>query len=73
MQVSGRIVAVQEQRFRFAADSGQILLLTLGRHAPLDAAALVAFKHSQAHLQVDFSGEPNLSGGVAHNLREVGR
>ena len=70
MQTSGRIVSVQEQRFRLATDDGQVYLLTLGRDAPLDAATLAELHGRSAHLTVSFSGSPNLSGGVAHAVTE---
>lgn len=68
MQVSGRIVSLQEQRFRLLTDTGQVFLLTLSRHAPLDSEKLAELHRAQAHLQVHFTGEPNLSGGVAQNV-----
>jgi hypothetical protein len=65
MQVVGRIIALQEQRFRLLTDAGQVYVLTLARDARLDASALSAFHAKQARVTVDFSGEPNVSGGVA--------
>jgi hypothetical protein len=73
VHVSGRIVAVQEQRFRLASDSGQVYLLTLGRDVQLDAAELNHLKDTAAHVAVDYTGEPNLADGVAHSLRVDGR
>jgi hypothetical protein len=73
VQISGRIVALQEQRFRLLTDSGQVYLLTLGRDAPLDASALAELHARGAHLDVDYTGEANLANGVAHVVREDGR
>jgi hypothetical protein len=73
MQITGRIVAIQEQRFRLLTDAGQVYLLTLGRHAPLDATTLGELHDRCARVTVEFSGEPNLTGGVAYDLREDGR
>jgi hypothetical protein len=69
MQVVGRIIAVQEQRFRLLTDEGQVYLLTLARNAPLDGATLSSLHERQARVTVDFTGEPNLVGGVARNVR----
>jgi hypothetical protein len=71
MQVLGRIAAVQEQRFKLLTDGGQAYLFTLARGAPLDAQKLRALHQTQQHLVVEFSGQPNLAGGVAHNVREA--
>lgn len=70
MQVSGRIVAVQEQRFRLATDTGQVYLLTLDRHAPVDAPTLEVLRDKSAHVTVEFSGQPNLESGLAHAIEE---
>ena len=72
MQVVGRIIALQEQRFRLLTDAGQVYALTLARGARLDASALSLLHADRARVTVDFSGEPNLSGGVARNLLRVG-
>lgn len=72
VEVAGRIVALQEERFRLLTDSGQVYLLTLGRHAPIDASTLAALHQRQAHVIVGYTGEPNLSGCVAHDVHEDG-
>ena len=72
MQVMGRIIAVQESRFRLAAQSGQVYLLTLAPTAPLDATALERLQQRQAQVSVEFEGEPNLLGGVARDVLEGG-
>jgi hypothetical protein len=71
--LTGRIVALQEQRFRLASDSGQVYLLTLGRHAPLDAETLADLHARGARVSVAFRGEPNLADGVAYMVAEAPR
>jgi len=71
VQVAGRIVAVQEQRFRLRTDGGQVLLLTLDRRAPLDGATLAGLHRRGTQVRVDFSGEPNLKSGLAHAIHEA--
>jgi hypothetical protein len=64
--VRGRVIQVQEQRFRLALDSGQAYLLTLAHDA---AADLQGFVHSGQQVVVEYEGEPGLSSGVAHAVR----
>jgi hypothetical protein len=70
---AGRIVAVQEQRFRLLTDEGQVVLLTLARDARLDGPSLAELYRHRAHVAVAFSGQPNLTGGLAHAVREAAR
>ena len=72
MYISGRIVAVQEQRFRLLTDTGQVYLLRLGRHAPVDASTLAELHRRGAQVTVEYTGEPNLNTGVAHALHQNG-
>ena len=73
MRIEGQILALQEARFRLLTDSGQVYLLTLAHGAPLDASALEDFVEQGTHVAVDFSGEPNLVGGVAHAVHPADR
>lgn len=70
--MTGTIIALQEQRFRLRTDSGQVYLLTLSNDSRLDASALADFHQRGAHLAVRFTGQPNLTGGVALEMRENG-
>ena len=70
---AGRLVAVQEQRFRLRTDDGQVVLLTLARDARLDGAKLAELYRRRARVAVAYSGQPNLTGGVAHAVREAVR
>jgi hypothetical protein len=49
-----------------------VYLLTLDKHAPLDASGLAQLQARSAHVTVEFSGEPNLRSGVAHLVQEDG-
>ena len=73
MFTSGRILSVQERRFRLLTTEGQVYLLTLARSAPLDESLLCDWRDTRATLEVQFSGEPNLVGGVAHAVHPAGR
>jgi hypothetical protein len=65
---AGRIIAVQEQRFKLLTAAGQVLLLTLERRAPLEASDLCRMRDERTPVQVDIQGEPNQKGGVARNV-----
>lgn len=64
-QTRGRIVVVQEQRFRLATDEGVNLLLTLARSASVDQAQLCRFRDLGTPVVVAYRGQPNLASGVA--------
>jgi hypothetical protein len=69
MQAVGRIISVQEQRFRLLTDDGQVYLLTVSPSAMVDNAELADLHRRQARVEVEFQGQPNLAGGVARKLR----
>jgi hypothetical protein len=66
--ITGRVLAVQEQRFRLLTEGGQVYLLTLAHDAPLEAVDLRNFEQHKVEVTVDFEGEPNFTGGVARNV-----
>ncbi len=68
--VTGVVQAVQEQRFRMITDTGQSLLLTLHNLAsiPTDLGEL---QKAQAHIRVEYEGDPNLTSGVARKIQLV--
>lgn len=68
--VTGRVVAVQEERLRLLANSGQALLLTLGKNAWL-AADLGDLLHTQAPVRVAYTGEANLVSGIVHRIEII--
>ncbi|HEY0581471.1 MAG TPA: hypothetical protein VGE94_04765 [Chloroflexota bacterium] len=71
MLTEGRILAVQERRFRVLTVEGQVYLLTLATNAPIDELALCHFRDTRTPVQVSFTGQPNLVGGVAHAVLPV--
>jgi hypothetical protein len=73
VDVTGRIIAFQEDRFRLLTDSGQVYLLTLGRHANLNGHSLSKLQRQRTRVAVHFNGEPNLAGGVALDVHADGR
>lgn len=67
--VRGRITIVQEERFRMITEGGQGFLFTLGNSIRSSADDLRRFRDAQTPVVVEYSGEPNLSTGVAHAVR----
>lgn len=72
MWITGRLISVQEQRFRILTAEGQVYQLTLARDAPLDAADLASLHAHGSSVSVDFTGEPNYADGVAHSVQQKG-
>ncbi len=70
MLVSGRILSVQEQRFRVRADDGRVLLLRLSHSA--DAEDLHTLQEQQVRVNVEYKGAPNLASGVASSVHKAG-
>ncbi len=65
--VTGRIIAVQEERLRINSDSGQSLLFTLSRFAHLPSS-LEDLVQAQAPVRVIYEGEPDLASGVVKRI-----
>jgi hypothetical protein len=70
MQAMGRIIAVQEGRFRLLTEQGQVYLLTLAHDAPFDMSDLQRLQRERTPVRVELQGEPNLRGGVARYVLE---
>ncbi len=67
--VQGRIIVVQEGRFRLMTPTGQGLLLTLSPFAPVSIADLRRWREAATLLTVTYTGEPGLASAVAKRLR----
>ncbi len=65
--VTGRVIAVQEERLLIVTVTGQSLLLTLAKNARIPAD-LAVLQHTQAPVRVDYTGSPNLLSGVIHRI-----
>jgi hypothetical protein len=70
-QAEGWIDIVEEERFRLITDTGQGLLLTLAKGAPLEGRGLQDLHRANAHVRVEYEGEPNLESGVARDVRAI--
>ena len=68
-EVRGRILLVQEERFRVWTADGRGPLLTLAHNANASAEDLHRLHKTQAEVLVEYTGDPNLASGVAHSVR----
>ena len=69
--ITGSLIVVQEQRFRLLTDRGQGLLLILAPSAPVQTEDLCRWYAAQMPVTVEYIGEPNLTSGVAYQVRPL--
>lgn len=67
--VMGRILVVQEMRFRLVSEDGRGYLFTLAHNANVDSGDLRRYQQSNLHVIVEYEGEPNLESGIARRVR----
>ncbi len=67
--VKGRILIIQEERFRLLGEKGQCLLFTLAHNASPDISEIEKWRDADIPVLVEFEGEPNLESGVARSVR----
>ncbi len=70
-QLRGRIILVQEDRFRMVANSGGGYLFTLSLKSGIDQQDLERFRDADAEVLLEYEGEPNLASGVAHSVEPL--
>jgi hypothetical protein len=64
--VKGRILMVQEDRFRLVGETGKGYLLSLAHDAPVSGSDLSRMQDADITVLVHYEGEPNLDSGIAH-------
>ena len=64
----GRVIMVQESRFRIVTASGQAFLFGLSHAAGVDETDLLEFYRRNIPVIVDYRGEPGLETGMAHSI-----
>lgn len=64
----GRLIMVQESRFRLATAGGQTLLFGLAHDSGVDELQLLDLYRNNTRVAVDFLGEPGLETGIAHKI-----
>ena len=69
--ITGKIIAIQEERFRILTDAGQGYLLTLAKSAPVSPFQLDVWRRAGVLVEVQFTGQPDLVSGVASDVRSI--
>ena len=65
----GRIIVVQEDRFRLVSASGKGYLLTLSHRAKVSEQDLQDWHKADCQVMVEYQGEPNLATGMVQNVK----
>jgi hypothetical protein len=71
-QVVGRIVVVQEDRFRLVEDVGRSYLFALHHTCGVGIEDLQRWQLSDVRVRVGYTGEPHIATGVTHRIAPVG-
>lgn len=64
----GRIILVQEDRFRLVGRTGRGYLFSMSHKARAGGRDLQQWHRANLHVLVRFSGEPNLNNGIAYSV-----
>ncbi len=68
MVVAGRIIVVQEMRFRLVTDDGRGYLFTLAKNANVDTTELRRLHARDTPVRVSYVGQPGLDSCVAKRV-----
>jgi hypothetical protein len=69
--IEGRIIAIQEGRFRLLTVDGRGFLFTLAHNANIDTLTLLEWHERDRFVRVTYRGEPGLQSCVARAVRPV--
>ncbi len=67
-KITGRIITVQEERFRMLDDVGRSYLLDLSHRAAVTSDELREWNNAKTRLVVEYEGEPETDSGIAHSV-----
>ncbi len=67
----GRVILVQEDRFRVVGNSGEGYLFTLSYKAGINQEDLERFRDANIEVVIEYEGEPNLVSGIACRVEPV--
>jgi hypothetical protein len=67
-KITGRILLVQEDRFRVVAADGRGYLLTLSHSARISMADLRRHQQAGTRIRLEYEGSPNLVDGMAYTM-----
>ncbi len=71
--IRGRIIMVQESRFRLTDSEGDSFLLSLSSWANTDENALLNYFNGGRTVQVEYEGEAEINTGIAHKVSVLPR
>ena len=66
--VKGRILLIQEDRFRIVDDTGRGYLFALSHDALISERVLRLMHEAQVPVCVRYEGEPNVDSGIAYEV-----
>jgi hypothetical protein len=66
--LTGRLLMVQESRFRIATIKGQVYLFTLAGSSSKNETDLLDFFESKIPVVIEYQGEPGFDTGIAQSL-----
>ncbi len=64
-KLKGRIILVQEDRFRVVEEKGRGYLFTLSRKSGIGQEELQRYLKAGATVILEYEGEPNMASGIA--------
>jgi hypothetical protein len=67
--IKGKIIAIQEERFRLMSSEGRGYIMTLAKHTSTGVRDLAYWRETGALVEVAYSGQPHLDTGVAWDVR----
>ncbi len=67
----GRVILVQEDRFRVVGNAGKGYLFTLSNKAGINQEDLERFRDANVEVVIEYEGEPNLVNGIARLVEPV--
>ncbi len=70
-RLSGRLIMVQESRFRLAAATGRSCLFTLSHSSSVDEMDLLDFFKADTPVTIEYEGEPDLASGMVTTIKPL--
>jgi hypothetical protein len=67
----GRIILVQENRFRLVGDSGKGYLLMLSHKTTAAQKDLERWRDAGIQVVAEYEGDPSLASGIAHRVEPL--
>ncbi|MEN6616435.1 MAG: hypothetical protein ABFD12_07745 [Syntrophorhabdus sp.] len=70
-EIVGRVIYVQEERFRMVDQKGRSFLFDLAHNAAVSDEDLVNWERLRTWVAVKYEGEPELESGIARSAKPV--